>query len=98
MRDMSPREKEYTDKGVEILAVNAFESPDAGKAFIEGTDLDMHWAFADETFTEAMGIEGVPSQIIIDGEGQVVWTSSLGTLMGGADAVYAALDEVLATG
>ncbi len=98
MRDMSPREQEYADKGVEVLAVNAFENPAAGRAFIEGTDLELHWAFADDTFTEAMGIEGVPSQVILDAEGRVAWTSSLGTLFGGADAVYAALDEVLAAG
>ena len=98
MRDMSPREHEYAEKGVEILAVNAFEDPSAGKAFIDGdgADLDLHWAFADDAATEALGVKTVPTQILLDRDGRVLWTSSFSSLTGGADAVFAAIDDALA--
>ncbi len=92
---MSPREAEYKAKGVEILAINAFEDVADGKAWIASSDLDLHWAFADESFTSAFGVETVPTQIILDREGKVVWTSSLTSLAGGADELFAALDDVL---
>lgn len=92
---MSPREEEYASKGVEILAVNAFEDPADGRAWIEQSDLHYRWAFADAAVTEAFGVATVPSQIILDREGRVVWASSLGSLAGGADAIFEALDDVL---
>ena len=92
---MSPREAEYAEKGVEMLAVNAFEDPAVSKAWIAASDLDRHWAFADESVTDAFGVDTVPTQIILDREGKVVWTSSLSSLMGGADEILARLDEVL---
>lgn len=92
---MSPREPEYAAKGVEILAINAFEDPADGKAWIASSGLDLHWAFADEGFTEAFGVEAVPTQIILDREGRVVWTSSFASLTGGADAIFEALDAAL---
>lgn len=100
MRDMSPREDEYAAKGVEILAVNAFEDPSAGRAFIEGdgADLDLHWAFADAAATDAFGVEQVPTQVLIDRDGRVVWTSSFSSIVGGAEAVFAAIDAALQDG
>lgn len=95
MRDMSPKEEAYRARGVEILAVNTLEDPADGKAFIAGSDLHLRWAFADETVTAALGVKAVPSQIILDREGKVVWTSSLTSLMGGSDAIFDALDAAL---
>jgi hypothetical protein len=95
MRDMSSRENEYRQKGVEILAINAFEDPQLGRDWIASSDLQYRWAFADKSVTEAFGVESVPTQIILDREGNVAWTSSLTSLFGGADAVFAALDGVL---
>lgn len=95
MRDMSPREEEYRAKGVEILAINAFEDPQAGREWIDASGLHFRWAFADAAMTEALGVETVPTQIILDRDGRVAWTSGFTSLMGGADAVYAALDGVL---
>jgi hypothetical protein len=96
MRDMSGREQEYRHKGVEILAINAFEDPQLGRDWIAtATGLPYRWAFADRGVTEAFGVESVPTQIIVDREGRVVWTSSLTSLFGGADAIYAALDAAL---
>jgi len=95
MRDMSPREQEYHDKGVEILAINAFEDPADGKQWMATSGLDYRWTFADESVTEALAVNTVPTQIILDREGKVVWTSNVTSVMGGADAVYEALDAAL---
>jgi hypothetical protein len=95
MRDMSPRKAEYEDKGVLVLAINAFEDPAVGRAWIASSDLDFHWAFADESVTEALGVQTVPTQILLDPEGRVVWTSNITSVFGGADAVYEAIDGVL---
>ena len=95
MRDMSPREAEYADKGVEILAINAFEDPADGKAWIASSGLEFHWAFADQTFTDAFGVESVPAQILLDREGRVIWTSSFTSVAAGADAIFEALDAAL---
>lgn len=95
MRDMSPREEEYAAKGVQILAINALEDPAAGRAWIEKSELDLHWVFADAAAIEAFDVSMVPTQVIIDRNGNVAWTSSLKSLTGGADAIFEALDEVL---
>ncbi len=94
---MSTREEEYAAKGVEIIAINALEDPATGRKWIEGpgSDLDLHWAFADDAVTEALGVGAVPTQILIDGEGKIVWTSSVSSIMGGADAVFAEIDKLL---
>ncbi len=95
MRDMGPREAEYKAKGVEILAINVFEDTTESKAWIASSGLNLHWAFADETVTDAFGVSSVPSQIIIDREGKIAWTSSLSSLMGGADEILTQLDATL---
>lgn len=95
MRDMSPREEEYKQKGVEFLAINAFEPPEKGKAFIEASGLHYRWAFADEAATEAFGVSGVPCQMLVDREGRIVWTSSLTTIPGGADVIFEEIDKQL---
>ena len=92
---MSPREHEYEEKGVTIVAVNAFEDPAVGRAFMESGELDYTWAFADAETTEALGVATVPTQVLIDRDGKVVWTSSFTSLMGGADAVFEAIDAAL---
>lgn len=95
MRDMSKDKDTYAAKGVEMIAVNAFEDPAVSKEWIASTDLKLNWAFASAAVTEAFGVGQVPSQIIIDREGKVVWTSSLSSLMGGGDAIRAELDALL---
>jgi peroxiredoxin len=95
MRAMSSREQEYQDKGVEILVINAFEDPNDGKRWIASSGLDYHWTFADDAVTDAYGVQTVPTQIILDREGKVVWASSVTSMFGGADAIYEALDAAL---
>ena len=92
---MSPREQEYHDNGVEILAINAFEDPAAGKEWIASSGLDYRWTFADESVIEALAANTVPTQIILDRECEVVWTSNVTSLFGGTDAIYEALDAAL---
>lgn len=95
MRDMSDRKNEYQNKGVEILAVNAFEDNQQAKDWIASTDLSYSWAFANTEQAEALGVKSVPTQIILDTDGKVLWTSSMISLFGGADEVYAQLDNAL---
>ena len=95
MRDMSEREAEYTEQGVVIVAVNSFEDPQSGRDWIASSGLDYRWAFADKATTDACGVNTVPTQIILDREGKVVWTSGIGSVFAGADAIYEALDDVL---
>lgn len=95
MRDMSDRKNEYQNKGVEILAVNAFEDNQQAKDWIASADLPYTWAFANDEQAETLGVKSVPTQIILDTDGNVLWTSSMISLFGGADEVYAQLDNAL---
>jgi len=95
MRAMSPHEESYAEKGVVMLAVNAHEDPEQGKAFIASTDLELNWTFADAQALEALGVGMVPTQILLDREGKIAWTSSFTSLMGGADAILEQVDALL---
>ena len=95
MRDMNEFEAEYEKKGVQILAVNAYEPPADGRTFIDGCALEYRWMFADENAARQLGVKAVPSQILLDREGVVVWTSSLSSVSRGAPAIREALDAAL---
>jgi len=96
MRAMSPREAEYSKKGIEILAINCLEDPQAGKDWIAASGLDLQWAFADEAATQAFGVRTFPTQILLDREGKVVWTSGFASAFeNGADGIFNALDAAL---
>lgn len=92
---MSDREAEYQQKGVEFLAVNAFEDPEAGREWIASSDLHYRWAFADAATLESLGVNATLSQILLDREGKVVWVSDFGSVMSGADSIFDALDAAL---
>ena len=92
---MSDFEEEYRKKGVEFLAINAFEEEAAGRAFIAEAGLDYHWAFADSDTLRALGVEMIPAQIIVDREGRVAWVSSMTSISRGVDAIRDALDRAL---
>jgi len=93
---MSAFEPDYEERGVVFVTVNAYEPRAQGRAFAEAND-DLHytWLRAEPADLEALGVKGIPSQIILDREGKVAWTSSLGSLRGGGDAIREALDELL---
>ena len=95
---MSTFEDAYRAKGVAFLTVNAFEPLEAGRAFVKETDLHYTWLRAEAEALEALGVRGVPAQIILDREGRVAWTSSFTSVAGGAEALREALDQVLARG
>ncbi len=95
MRDMSEWETEYEAKGVVFLAVNAFEDPDDGRAFIESSELRYNWMFAGEKALDELGIGRVPAQILIGKDGKVRWTSSMTTISSGAAGIRRAIDAVL---
>jgi hypothetical protein len=93
---MGPVEEEYAKRGVAFLLVNAFDEPAPARAFMEKTGKDRPWVFADGKAIEALGVHMAPCQILVDAEGRVAWTSSMGTLFGGMEAIRGALDGVAA--
>lgn len=92
---MSDFEEEYRAKGVEFLTINAFEPFEKGKAWAEESGLHFTWLRAEREALEAMGVKGVPTQILLDRDGKVLWTSSFSSIAGGADAIRQALDDAL---
>jgi hypothetical protein len=92
---MSPLEEEYEKKGVAFLLVNAYDEPASARSFIGGAGKDRPWAFADEAALRALGVHAAPTQVLVDREGRVAWTSSFGTMSEGAGAVRKALDSLL---
>lgn len=92
---MSTLHAEYAGKRIRILAVNAFEPVDQARGFIEASSHPYEWMFAEKSATDALGIKAVPTQILIDPDGKVVWTSSLGSISQGVAGVRAALDTAL---
>ena len=53
-------------------------------------------AFADAAALDALGVHVVPTQVLVDREGRVAWTSSFGSLSEGVGAFRGPLDAVLA--
>ena len=92
---MGPAEEEYGKKGVAFLLVNAFDTPEGARKFMESTGKDRPWAFADEKALEALGVHLAPCQILVDKEGRVAWTSSFGTVFDGMEGIRKALDGVV---
>lgn len=92
---MGPVEEEYEKKGVAFLLVNAFDTPEGARKFIEATGKERPWAFADERAVEALGVKMAPCQILVDKTGRVAWTSSFGSVFEGVEGIRKALDETL---
>jgi hypothetical protein len=91
---MGPVEEEYAKKGYAFLLVNAFDDAAAARAFMAANGKDRPWAFADEAALKALGVHMAPTQVLVDREGKVAWTSSFGSMSEGLPAVVRALDGV----
>ena len=86
MRVMNPIKSDFENQGVEFLAVNVWEDNEAARAFAESSGYDYRWAQTDEASIERLGIASIPTLIVIDQNGNVVWRSGLFTAFrGGAD-------------
>jgi hypothetical protein len=96
IRGMGPLEEEYAKKGVAFLLVNCFEDEASGRAFMAAEGKDRPWAFADAAALEALGVHLAPTQVVVDREGRVAWTSSFGSIQEGVGAFRKALDPVVA--
>jgi len=96
IRGMGPLEEEYGKKGIAFLLVNAFEDEAAGRTFMEKSGMDRPWAFADAEGLEALGVHMAPTQVLVDGEGRVAWTSSFQSITEGVPAFRRALESVVA--
>ncbi len=94
MRDMSTIESEFAERGVEFLAVNVYDEPEAARRFIESSGYDYTWARADEQTLEQLGIGSIPAMIVLDQSGSVAWRSGLFTLVSGGSDLREALDEL----
>ena len=91
---MGPIEQEYGKKGVAFLLVNAFDDAAGARAVIEMVGTDRPWAFADDAAVKALGVKMAPSQILVDKDGKVAWTSSFGSVFEGVEGFRKALDAV----
>jgi hypothetical protein len=96
IRGMGPVEEEYEKKGVAFLLVNCFEDEASGRAFMAAEGKDRPWAFADAASLQALGIHLAPTQVLVDREGRVAWTSSFGSMNEGVPAFRRALEQVVA--
>jgi hypothetical protein len=96
MRDVSYFKKQYEKKGVEFLAIHAFAERKEADAYIAESKTEYRWMFADDDALAALGVTGVPTQIVLDREGRVAWKSSLSTFREGPGTIQAALDRALA--
>jgi len=94
---MGPLEEEFGRKGVAFLLVNAYDEPASAKAFVDATGKDRPWAVADEAALQALGVHAAPTQVLVDREGRVAWTSSFGTMSEGQVAFRKALESVVKT-
>ena len=95
MRDVSYFHDEYEEADVEFLAVHVYTDHADAKEFIAGNRWKYRWLFADESALGAIGVTGMPTQVILDREGRVAWKSSLSTFASGADGLREALDAVV---
>ena len=75
MRDMSEQHEELKRRGVEVYAVNIWEEKSEAQRFIRTSDLDYHWLRGDQSVVDAFGIRVIPTQVLIDRSGTVIWTS-----------------------
>jgi hypothetical protein len=91
---MNPIKTDFAAQGVEFLAVNIFEEVEAGRRFVDGSELDFSWARTDDSTLEALGVKGVPLLIVVDGEGKVAWHSGLLTPFRGGTDLRRALEKL----
>ncbi len=96
IRGMGPLEEEFEKKGVAFLLVNGFEDEASGRAFMAAEGKDRPWAFADAAALEALGVHLAPTQVLVDREGRVAWTSSFSSIREGVPAFRRALERVVA--
>ena len=97
IREMGPLEEEYGKKGVAFLLVNCFEDEASGRAFMAAQGKHGRWAFADAAALDALGVHMAPTQVLVDRDGKVAWTSSFSSIREGIPAFRRALDGVVAT-
>ena len=81
MRVMNPIKQEFEDRDVEFVAVNIWEEPEGALRFVDANPYEYRWARTDDASIERLGIESIPALIIIDENGDVVWRSSLFTML-----------------
>ena len=92
MRDMNAIKQDFSERGVEVVAVNVFDELEAARGVADQSGYDYRWARCDERAASRLGIRAVPALIVIDRDGRVAWRSGLlTTLRGGADL----LDEAV---
>jgi hypothetical protein len=94
IRGMGPLEEEYGKKGVAFLLVNCKEDEAAGRAFIAAQGKHGRWAFADDAALDALGVHIAPTQVLVDRDGKVAWTSSFSSIQEGIPAFRRALEKV----
>ncbi len=75
---LEPLYKKYQDRGLEIIAIEAFRMEEKAKEFIEENELSYHFVQDDEGDDAIVrgiyGIQGFPTTYIIDKNGKVMFS------------------------
>ena len=96
IRGMGPLEEEYEKKGVAFLLVNCYEDEAKGRAFMAAHGKQGRWAIADAAALDALGVHMAPTQILVDRDGKVAWTSSFSSMQEGIPAFRREIEKVVA--
>jgi thiol-disulfide isomerase/thioredoxin len=77
MPKMKELNKQYKDKGVQIVGMSLDRPNDTEKVKNTVEELELNWIHghdADRTFTQPWGVRGIPRIFILSPEGEVLWT------------------------
>lgn len=94
MRVMDTIKSDFAGQSIEFLAVSVFEDAEAASKFVESSSYDFDWGHMEVEAAARIGVESVPSLIVVDGNGNVAWRSGLLTPFRGGTDVRGALSEL----
>ena len=94
MRVMDTIKGDFAGQDVDFLAVSVFEDAEAASKFADSSAYDFNWGHMEVEAAERIGVESVPSLIVVDGNGNVAWRSGLLTPFRGGTDIRRALREL----
>lgn len=95
MRAMGDLKTEFSQQGVQFVAVNVMDTEARARAFIDGSEMDYTWVRAGDREAREAGISSVPALVVLDAAGDVAWRSSIVSIMRGPEALRPVLTRLL---
>lgn len=87
--------KEYSDEGLKVYAVNLREKPETIKTFMKNNKLSFPVLLDDGTVADKYGVEGIPTTAIVGRDGKVT-NVFVGYGPGSAEKLEQAIEKALA--